>query len=218
MADFPVAVLISGGGSTLRNLLERSADGRLHARICGVIASRDCAGLAHARDFSVPCALVPRQLSPGSPFDPQEFSARLTAQLDQWQPRLVVLGGFLSPYLPAPHYAGRVINIHPALLPQFGGKGMYGRRVHEAVLASGVQVSGCTVHLVDEHYDHGAILAQRAVPVLPGDDPASLAARVLAAERELYPEVVNWFADGRLSMDSTGRAVLAGRDIISNMI
>lgn len=196
---FKVAVLISGGGSTLRNLLERSSDGRLHADVCGVIASRACPGLAHAAEFNVPGVVISRLGGEGA-FDPAEFSTRVTAQLREWAPDLVLLGGFLSPYLPAAEYEGRVLNVHPALLPQFGGTGMYGMRVHEAVLASGGQVSGCTVHMVDESYDSGAILAQRAVPVLGDDTPETLAARIQVVEQELYPEVVNWFADGRMRM------------------
>jgi phosphoribosylglycinamide formyltransferase-1 len=218
-ADYPIAVLISGGGSTLHNLLELAAGATLHARVCGVVASRDCAGLEYAREAGVPWAVVPRRpaaadAGPGA-FDPREFSARVTAALDQWQPELVVLGGFLSPYLPAPQYRGRVLNIHPALLPQFGGAGMYGDRVHAAVLASGVQVSGATVHFVDDEYDHGAILAQRVVPVLPGDTPAALGARVRQVERELYPEVINWFADGRLRPGTGGQAGPAPRDLLA---
>jgi phosphoribosylglycinamide formyltransferase-1 len=206
--DFSLAVLISGGGTTLRNLLERSADGRLRARVCGVVASRDCAGLAYARAYGVPWAVVPR-VAGGSgsevreggqrgSFNAQEFSDRVTAVLDRWQPRLVCLAGFLSPYLPPPQYAGRVLNIHPALLPEFGGQGMYGTAVHTAVLASGAQASGASVHLVDERYDHGRILAQQQVAVLPGDTPASLAARVAEAERELYPAVINAVAAGEI--------------------
>jgi len=241
-ADFPIAVLISGGGSTLLNLLELSASGLLAAQVCGVVASRECAGLEYARAAGVPWAVVPRIASEAArsgsvdprsmrreggsvdprsmgrdriaEFDPAEFSARVTAELDRWQPRMIVFGGFLSPYLPAPHYRGRVINIHPALLPQFGGPGMYGDRVHAAVLASGTQVSGCTVHLVDDEYDHGAILAQRVVPVLPGDTPATLGARVRQVERELYPEVINWFASGRLQAGPAGRLELAPRDLL----
>jgi phosphoribosylglycinamide formyltransferase 1 len=206
----PIAVLISGSGSTLLNLLEHCAAGRLHARVVGVAASRDCSGLAHAQRFGVPGAVVAR----GKPFDLQDFSARLTAVLDRWQPELICLGGFLSMYLPPPQYAGRILNIHPALLPGFGGPGMYGDRVHEAVLASGTQLSGCTVHLVDAQYDHGAIVAQRAVPVLEGDDVHSLGERVRAAERELYPEVVGWFAAGRVRLGPGGQLRIAPRDLL----
>jgi phosphoribosylglycinamide formyltransferase 1 len=204
---FPVAVLISGSGSTLRNLLDLSAQGLLNARIAGVVASRDCSGLDYAREYGVPCAIEER----GKPFDTREFSARVTARLDTWQPRLVVFGGFLSLYLPAPQYAGRTINIHPALLPSFGGRGMHGDRVHEAVLASGARISGCTVHLVSEEYDAGPIIAQKAVAMREDDTAATLGERVRKAERELYPVVINWFAAERVSQDGTGRVRIAPR-------
>src|SRR5205814_1758904 len=161
-------------GSTLRNLLVRSADGRLHARICGVVASRDCAGLQYARESGVPWEIVPRidgrgpraegraQEKPA--FDPAKFSGRVTAVLDRWQPQLICLAGFLSPYMPPAQYMGRVLNIHPAILPEFGGPGMFGEAVHRAVLASGALASGCSVHVVDEQYDHGQVLATNLVP------------------------------------------------------
>ncbi|MCH7471724.1 phosphoribosylglycinamide formyltransferase [bacterium] len=189
---FPIAVLISGGGSTLRNILERCRDGRLQGvEVVGVVASRECSGLEHARQFGVPCAVISR----GKPFDAADFSRRLTAQLEQWQPSLLVFGGFLSIYLLPPHYQGKAINIHPALLPRFGGRGMYGDRVHEAVLASGAATSGCTVHLVDNEYDHGPIIAQQEVPVQEGDTVETLGERVRAVECELYPTVIGSFAE-----------------------
>jgi phosphoribosylglycinamide formyltransferase 1 len=128
---------------------------------------------------------------------------------------LVCLAGFLI-LLKAPmlkDFAGRILNLHPALLPAFGGAGMYGRRVHEAVLASGTKVTGCSVHLVDEQYDHGQILAQRAVPVLPGDDAHRLGERVRAVERELYPAVIGWYASGRARVNPDGTVALGPRDL-----
>jgi phosphoribosylglycinamide formyltransferase-1 len=204
----PIAVLISGSGSTLKNLLERIDGGRLNARVCGVAASRDCSGLQHAADHNVPHVVVPR----GKPFDAGDFSQRLTGQIDEWQPELIVFGGFLSLYIIPPQYRHRVINVHPALLPAFGGRGMYGDRVHEAVLASGTKISGCSVHFVDDEYDHGAIIAQKAVAVLDGDTVETLGERVRTAERELYPLVIQWFADGRVTTDSTGEVKVAGRE------
>jgi phosphoribosylglycinamide formyltransferase 1 len=218
---FRIAALISGAGSTLRNLLERRADGRLRGvAVCGVVASRDCPGLEHAREFGVPWAVVERSpvVPPGSSapaFDAAEFSARITARLEAWQPELIVLGGFLSPYLPPAKWSRQVINIHPALLPAFGGRGMYGDRVHEAVLTSGARVSGCSVHLVSGDYDSGPILAQRAVAVLPGDTPETLGARVRAVEAELYPEVIQAFADGRVDIGEGGEVRIAGRDLLA---
>ncbi len=201
-----VAVLISGSGSTLRNLLEYSAAGKLHAEIVGVAASRDCSGLEHAKSFGVPCAVVPR----GRPFDVEDFSARMTTQLDQWRPDLIALGGFLSLYIIPPQYLNRVINIHPALLPGFGGKGMYGDHVHEAVLESGAKVTGCSVHVVNNEYDAGPVLAQRAVPVMEGDTVETLGERVRATERELYPQVIQWFAEGRVQIKD-GEIVIGPR-------
>ena len=203
---FPIAVLISGSGSTLKNILALIAAGRLPVRVAGVIASRQCSGLDYAAEYGVPGAIVKR----GKPFDATEFSARITVQLDQWQPRLVVFGGFLSLYLAPPRYPA--INIHPALLPGFGGQGMYGDRVHEAVLASGTRVTGCTVHLVDNEYDTGPIIAQRTVPVLDGDTVETLGARVRETERELYPEVIRWFAEERVVI-ADRRVTVKGREL-----
>lgn len=183
-----IAVLISGGGTTLANLIERIRDGRLRdVEIRLVISSRRAVrGVEIARAAALPLTIVrPRDYA-----DNAAFSAALTAALDEAAPDLVVLGGFLSFWHVPGRYAGRVLNIHPALLPRFGGKGFYGHRVHEAVLAAGETESGCTVHLVDNEYDHGPIVAQTRVPVLPGDTPDSLAERVGAAERELYPRVI----------------------------
>ncbi len=202
-------MLISGSGSTLRNILELSAAGRLKARVAGVIASRKCSGLDHARDFDVPWAVIRR----GKPFDVSDFSARLTAQLDEWQPQLVVFGGFLSMYLPPPRYPA--INIHPALLPGFGGQGMYGDRVHEAVLKAGCKLSGCSVHFVDAQYDTGPIIAQRPVAVLDDDTVETLGERVRATERELYPEVISWFAAGRVELTADGKVRVHQRDLIA---
>jgi formyltetrahydrofolate-dependent phosphoribosylglycinamide formyltransferase len=204
---FPIAVLISGSGSTLKNILQRIGAGQLKARVAGVVASRDCSGLDHAREYGVPWAVVKR----GKPFDAVDFSARITAQLDEWQPRLVVFGGFLSLYLNPPRYPA--INVHPALLPFFGGTGMYGDRVHEAVLASGMKLTGCTVHLVDDKYDTGPVIAQRAVPILDSDTVETLGARVRETERELYPEVIGWFAAGRVLIGDDGRITIRDREL-----
>ncbi|MCB1217139.1 phosphoribosylglycinamide formyltransferase [bacterium] len=206
-----LAVLISGGGSTLRNILERIGEGRLNAEVVGVVASRDCGGLQHAADFNVPSAIVER----GQPFDAADFAARITAQLEQWQPGLIIFGGFLSLYLLPEQYRGRAINTHPALLPAFGGQGMYGDRVHQAVLDSGTRVTGCTVHLVDDEYDHGGIVLQKVVPVLPGDTVSSLGERVRLAERELLPLVISLWAEGRISVDGSGRLSIADRELFS---
>lgn len=197
-----VAVCISGRGSNLESLL-RTLEPESPARVVLVLSNRtDAGGLEVARRHGVAAGVLEDHRSA------DEWLARLEpAGAD-----LVVLAGYLKLVPPAvvTRYAGRIINIHPALLPDFGGPGMYGRRVHEAVLASGATESGASVHLVDEEYDRGAILAQARVPVQPGDTPESLAARVLAAEHQLLPAVVLAAARaGRpvpLTADSAGPA------------
>lgn len=184
-----LAVLLSGSGRTLENLLDRIAAGSLAARIAVVVASRDhVRGIVIARQAGIPVHVLPRS---GRPLD--EWSRSIFAPCREARADLVVMAGFLSLVEIPNDFAGRVINIHPSLLPAFGGRGFHGRHVHEAVLDRGCTVSGCTVHLVDDEYDHGRILAQEAVPVLPDDTPDSLAARVFAAECELLPRVItNW--------------------------
>ena len=188
-----LAVLISGAGTTLRNLIDKIVAGQLRAEIAAVISSTaNAKGLRHAAAASLPARVV----ESASFATPAEFSAAAFGHCRAANVDLVVMGGWLKLVTIPPDFAGRVINIHPALIPLFCGKGMYGPRVHEAVLAAGAKVSGCTVHFVDNRYDEGPIIAQRAVPVLEGDTSASLAARVFAAECELYPQVINWIADG----------------------
>jgi len=175
-----VAVLVSGGGTNLQALLDALHDSPL-ARVARVISNRPDAGaLERARRATVP-ATVLRDAN-----DPTELLAALR------DAHLVVLAGYMK-LVPAPvvaRFRGRMINIHPALLPDFGGPGMYGQRVHEAVLASGAKESGATVHFVDEAFDRGAIIAQEKVRVEPGDTPDTLSARVLEAEHRLLPRVV----------------------------
>jgi phosphoribosylglycinamide formyltransferase/phosphoribosylglycinamide formyltransferase-1 len=177
-----IAVAISGRGSNLAALLAVLPAGG-PAQVALVLSNRaDAGGLEVARQHSVPTTVLA---------DAGDSSAWLEA-LAQHRIDLVVLAGYLK-LVPAPvvqRYRGRIINIHPALLPAFGGTGMYGHRVHEAVLALGAAVSGATVHLVDEVYDRGPILAQARVPVLPGDTPDTLGKRVLAVEHRLLPAVV----------------------------
>ncbi len=188
-----LAVLISGGGTTLENLVARIGDGRLRGvQIRLVISSRaSVRGVDIARSAGLPLAIIRRKDYPSDDL----FSAAITAALDHAGVDLVTLAGFLCFWHLPPQYEGRVLNIHPALLPRFGGQGFYGHRVHEAVLAAGAAESGCTVHLVDNQYDHGPIVAQSRVPVRPDDTPDTLAERVGAAERELYPRVIQYVAD-----------------------
>ncbi len=193
-----MAVLLSGEGTSLENLCDQIDAGRVPARIVGVIASKaDAGGLSRARRRGIPAVPVPRKQHP----DVRSFNDALHAELAVLEPELVACLGFLSPLELRGRYEGRAINTHPALIPSFCGKGFYGHRVHEAVLEAGVKVSGATVHFVDEQYDHGPIILQRAVPVLEGDTPDSLAARVQAVERRLVPEAIRLFAEGRLVID-----------------
>ena len=197
-----LAVLLSGGGTTLQNLLDHIADGRLTAEVAVVVSSRaDAFGLERARKAGIAAVAVPRKGQP----DVQTFNDALHATLEPYAADLVVLAGFLSIFQPRARYAGRVLNIHPALIPAFCGEGFYGHRVHEAVLAAGVKVSGCTVHFADDQYDSGPIILQGCVPVLEDDTADTLAARVLALEHELYPRAIQLFAENRLRVE--GRRV-----------
>ena len=197
-----LAVLLSGSGSTLQNLLDRIAAGTLPAQVVVVVASRsDAYGLERARLVGIPERVVARK----EYADVERFNDALHAALEPFAADLVVLGGFLSLFQPRSRYAGRVMNIHPALIPAFCGAGFYGDKVHRAVLESGVRVSGCTVHFADDQYDHGPIILQGTVPVLDDDTPETLAARVHALERELYPEAIRLWALGRLRIE--GRRV-----------
>jgi len=197
-----VGVLLSGGGRTLENLLERIHAGKLAAQVAVVIASRPkTRGIEIGQAAGIPTHLVrPREYS-----DVQAYSDAMIQILDDARVDLVCLAGFLSYWIIPQRYAGRVMNIHPALLPAFGGKGMYGHHVHEAVLARGCKVSGCTVHFVNNNYDAGPIILQRAVPAYAEDTPDDLAARVFTEECIAYPEAIRLYAEGRLRID--GRAV-----------
>ncbi len=138
------------------------------------------------------------------------FSAAVWEAIAPYDVRLVVLGGFLHQLLVPPGWEGRVLNIHPSLLPAFGGKGMYGRHVHDAVLAHGCKVTGCTVHICDDAYDAGPIVAQRCVPVLDDDTTETLGARVFAAECALYPAVIRAFAEGRIQQHGRRVTIVPG--------
>lgn len=190
-----VAVLASGGGSNLQALIDRfHAEGDSPARVVLVVGSRAGIGaLERAERAGIAAAVLdPRELGVDA------FTGALLTELERFGADLVVLAGWLQ-LLPAEvvsRYHGRMVNVHPALLPAFGGHGMYGMRVHRAVIGAGVRLSGVTVHLVDERYDSGAVLAQWPVPVLHGDTPETLAARVLKVEHRLLPAVVEALAAG----------------------
>ena len=190
-----LAVLLSGSGRTLENLLDRIAAGRLAASVERVVSSGDdVRGVRLAERAGIPVTVLPPA---GRPL--ADWSDSIFAACREARPDLVVMAGFLHLVAIPADFAGRVINIHPALLPAFGGKGFHGMHVHRAVVARGCTVSGCTVHLVDNEYDHGRILLQKAVPVLRDDSPESLAARVFAAECETLPEAINRIASGDLA-------------------
>ncbi len=204
-----LGVLISGGGTTLLNLLKQIEAGVLAAEVAAVIASRECKGADRAREARLNVHVVPyASFRHGDVRDIEGYSAAIASHLDAAEAGLVVQGGFLSLWQIPRRYAGRVMNIHPALLPGFGGRGMYGHRVHEAVLAAGCKVSGCTVHFVTNEYDAGPIIVQRCVPVVEGDDAESLAARVFEQECIAYPEAIRLFAEGKLRIE--GRVVRVG--------
>jgi formyltetrahydrofolate-dependent phosphoribosylglycinamide formyltransferase len=192
-----LGVLISGGGSTLANFLEKIATGELRAEIPLVIASRpDCGGVSRARAAGIRCDVVERRAFPGV----AEFSQAIFDRCRECHVDLVVLGGFLALIEIPDDFRFRVMNIHPALIPAFCGKGFYGHKVHEAVLERGARVSGCTVHFADNLYDHGPIILQSCVPVRDDDTPDSLAERVFAAECQAYPEAIRLYAQGRLEV------------------
>ncbi len=197
-----VAVLLSGEGTSLENLFQRIESGALDARIVAVIGSKENAGgLERARRRGVPALAVPREQYP----DPGHFNDAIHAELNRHEVDLVACLGFLSPFETRGKFDGRAINVHPALIPAFCGKGYYGQRVHEAVLASGATVTGATVHFLDEEYDCGPIILQEEVAVRADDTPASLAERVQAVERRLVPQAIQLFASGRLAIE--GRQV-----------
>ena len=192
-----LAVLISGTGRTLAHLASEIRAGRLDARIAGVLSTRAGAyGLVRARRLGLKSRTVSKSDFPTR----RAFWEAVSAALDRWRPGLVVMAGCTSYWRIPRRWAGRVVNIHPALLPAFGGKGCYGDRVHAQVLASRARTTGCTVHAVDNRYDHGPILAQARVPVRRGDTVRTLAARVFVAERRLYPAVLRRIASGGIRL------------------
>ena len=197
-----LAVLLSGGGTTLQNMLDRIDAGTLDAKVSVVISSRaDAYGLERARKKNIPAVAV----SSHKHKDFEALSAAIADELDKRPVDLVVMAGFMCLFRMPEKFIGRAMNIHPALIPAFCGKGYYGHHVHKAVLEYGAKVSGCTVHFADNEYDHGPVILQKTVPVLDDDTPDTLAARVFEKECEAYPEAIQLFAEGRLKID--GRKV-----------
>jgi formyltetrahydrofolate-dependent phosphoribosylglycinamide formyltransferase len=182
-----IGVLVSGNGRSLENLVEKIATRALDCEIAIVVSSTPGAfALERARKHGLPAVVI----DPDRKLSPAEFSRDVFLALDSFRCDAAVLAGFLRLLVVPAAWEGRVLNIHPALLPAFGGKGFYGERVHKAVLARGVQFTGCTVHYVTNEYDAGPILLQRCVPVLPGDTPDGLAARVFEEEKFALPEAL----------------------------
>jgi len=203
-----LAVLLSGTGRSLANLLRVIDAGSLQARISVVISSRPAVrGLEIADGAGIATAVIERKGFP----DDLAYSEAVYAVVAPYQPDLIVMAGFLRKLIVPPEWEGRILNIHPALLPESAaGKGFYGERVHAAVIASGADESGASVHVVDNEYDAGPVVMRAIVPVLPDDTPASLGARVFAAECELYPEAIRTYAAEHLDLIAAGRRQRSG--------
>lgn len=201
---FSISVLISGGGTTLKNLIAVQNSGSVDWKISSVISNNpDAKGLAFAETEGIDTCVVNHR-DFGSE---DEFSAAVYAAIENFEskPDLIVMGGFLRKLNIPDAYKNKIINIHPSLIPSFCGKGNYGSRVHQSVIDYGCKLTGCTVHFVDNQYDHGPIIAQRSVPVENDDTAQSLAARVFVAECELLPEVISKISAGSVSL--SGRTV-----------
>jgi phosphoribosylglycinamide formyltransferase-1 len=191
-----IVILISGRGSNMQAIVRAARNEQWPCRIAAVISNRaDAEGLQFAAQHGIPAeVVVSKDFATRDAFD-----AALKAVIDRFAPDLVVLAGFMRILTPkfVEHYAGRMLNIHPSLLPSFPGLA-----THRQALAAGVKVHGATVHFVTAELDHGPIVAQAAVPVLPGDTEDALAERILVEEHKIYPQSVRWFVEGRLSIDN----------------
>jgi formyltetrahydrofolate-dependent phosphoribosylglycinamide formyltransferase len=197
-----LAILISGSGTTLQNLIDKINDKTLNANIQIVISSApDTYGIKRAEQNNIPVAIAQRKGYNNS----EIFSNTIINEIEKYSVDLIILAGFLHLFKIPDKYTGKVMNIHPGLIPSFCGKGYYGHHVHEAVIESGVKVSGCTVHFVDNEYDCGPIIIQRVVQVHEDDSPETLAQRIFKEECIAYPEAINFFAEGRLKIE--GRKV-----------
>jgi phosphoribosylglycinamide formyltransferase 1 len=205
-APMRLAVLISGSGRTLKNFIELAAEGELPVDIRLVISSASKAGgLKFAEEAGIPTLVVRRGDFQQGPDGDRAYGDAIFAACREAEVGYVAMAGFLK-LAPVPEdFAGRVVNIHPALIPAFCGHGMYGHHVHQAVIDSGAKVTGCTVHFVDNEYDCGPIIWQQPVPVFDDDTADTLATRVFEAEKEAYPHVLRLLAAGRIQLD--GRRV-----------
>jgi len=200
-----VAVLISGSGRTLKNFIDRATTGELPLAIELVVSSKpEASGLQHAADAGIAQQVFERRESASdADYGKAIFDACREAQVDY-----VLMAGFLKLVPVPPDFEGRVLNIHPSLIPAFCGHGMYGDRVHQAVLDYGAKLTGCTIHFVDNEYDAGPIIWQQPVPVFDDDTATTLAARVFEAEKEAYPHVLKLLAGGKIKLE--GRQVRIG--------
>ncbi|UCE64898.1 MAG: phosphoribosylglycinamide formyltransferase [Candidatus Zixiibacteriota bacterium] len=193
MPKLSIAVFASGGGTNLQSLINSSNKGVFDGDIAAVISNNSGAfALERAKKAGIAAYHISGKKYPGR----NQFVGEILKTLENNKANLIVLAGYMKllPLEVVRIFRNRILNIHPALLPKYGGKGMYGMNVHKAVIESGDKISGATVHFVDEIFDHGVILIQRTVPVLPGDDPETLAARVLKVEHKILPEAVSMFA------------------------
>ncbi len=199
MKKLNLVVLASGGGTNLQAIIDNIEAGKLNAQIKAVISNNSKAfALERARNHHIPTMHLSHKQFNTS----EEFDQKLLSVLKENETDMIVLAGYMKMIAPTVirQYKNRIINIHPALLPSFGGKGMYGIHVHEAVIKSGAKVTGVSVHLVDEIYDHGAIVMQKTVPVSDDDTPESLAERVLKVEHQAYSEAIQLFAEDKIEV------------------
>ncbi len=185
-----VAVFASGSGSNFQALIDASEAGTLHAKICGLVTNNpDAKALNRAVKHQIPVFVI----NPADFSEPEVYVWELLSKLQEWNPDLIALAGYLKkvPEKVIRAYPNRMVNIHPSLLPKFGGKGFYGKRVHQAVLDAGEKESGCSVHVVTPEYDEGPVIGRATVPVKPNDTAETLAKRVLDQEHKLFPTIIN---------------------------
>lgn len=181
-----LVIFASGSGTNMQAIIDKIEAGEIRAEIVGLIVNKPgIKSIERATKFNIPVSVIAEK-------DQEDFSKKLTKKLNEWNPDLIILAGFLKkiPDSIIKKYENKIINIHPALLPKYGGKGFYGLNVHKAVIEAGDKESGCTVHYVNKEYDKGPIISQEKVPVHPNDTPEDLAKRVLKAEHKLLPTVI----------------------------